>query len=58
MQLLMLNGVTPFVVTGDLIKPVTDAISSSLSTLTPIGLGIMATFISLGLIKRVIFTFL
>lgn len=47
-----------FTITADLVKPVTDAISSGLTTLVPVGIGIMATFIGLSLIPRVIYKFL
>lgn len=49
---------TTFQVTADLVKPVTDAINSGLTTLVPIGLGVMATFIGIGLIPRIIYKFL
>lgn len=47
-----------YTVTAETVAPVTTAISSGLSTLMPIGIGIMATFIGIGIIKRVIFSFL
>lgn len=47
-----------FTITADLVKPVTDAISSGLTTLVPVGIGIMATFVGLSLIPRVIYKFL
>lgn len=47
-----------FAITADTVKPVTDAINSGLTTLIPIGIGIMGTFIGISLIKRVIYTFL
>lgn len=47
-----------FSITADTVKPVTDAINSGLTTLIPIGIGIMGTFIGISLIKRVIYTFL
>lgn len=54
----MSSTVTPFTVTADTVKPVTDAINSGLATLVPIGIGIMGTFIAIALIKRIIYTFL
>ena len=45
-------------ITAELVKPITDAINSGLTTLVPVGLGIMATFIGIGLIPRVIYKFL
>ena len=53
----MENAVS-FAVTSALVQPVVDAINSGLTTLVPIGLGIMATFIGVHLIKRVMYMFL
>ncbi len=50
--------VKAFEVTADTVAPVTSAINTGLNTLIPIGIGIMGTFITIGLIKRVIYTFL
>ena len=47
-----------FEITSDLVAPITTAISSGLTTLVPIGIGIMAVFIGIGLIPRIIFKFL
>ena len=47
-----------FVVTAELVKPITDALSSGLTTLVPVGIGIMATFIGVSLIPRIIYKFL
>lgn len=47
-----------FTITAELVKPVTDAISSGLTTLVPVGIGIMATFVGLSLIPRIIYKFL
>ena len=49
---------TGFSITAELVKPITDAISSGLTTLVPVGIGIMATFVGLSLIPRVIYKFL
>ena len=37
-----------FEITSDLVAPITTAISSGLTTLVPIGIGIMAVFIGIG----------
>jgi hypothetical protein len=37
---------------------VTSGVNSPLGILVPVGIGIMATFIAIGLVKRVIYTFL
>lgn len=47
-----------FAITAELVAPVTEAISSGLTTLVPVGIGIMATFVGLSLIPRVIYKFL
>ena len=47
-----------YTVTAETVAPVTSAISSGLTTLMPIGIGVMATFIGIPLIKRVIYSFL
>lgn len=49
---------TGFQITAELVKPITDALSSGLTTLVPVGIGIMATFIGISLIPRVIYKFL
>lgn len=51
----MLDG---FTITAETVAPVTEAIASGLTTLVPIGIGIMATFVGISLIPRVIFKFL
>lgn len=52
------NSVAAFTVTADTVAPIVNAINSGLTTLVPIGIGIMGTFIGISLIKRVIYTFL
>lgn len=47
-----------FEITSELVAPITTALSSGLSTLVPIGIGIMATFIGISLIPRIIYKFL
>lgn len=47
-----------FAITAELVQPITTAISSGLTTLVPIGIGIMATFVGIGLIPRIIYKFL
>ncbi|MGN0517548.1 MAG: hypothetical protein ACI4II_02350 [Acutalibacteraceae bacterium] len=53
-----MDGVVTFEITSSLVQPIVSAINSGLNTLVPIGLGIMATFIGVHLIKRVIYMFL
>lgn len=52
------TSVASFTISADTVSPVTNAINSGLSTLVPIGIGIMGTFIGIALIKRIIYTFL
>lgn len=47
-----------FTITADMVKPITDALSSGLTTLVPIGIGIMAVMIGVSLIPRIIYKFL
>lgn len=47
-----------FTITAELVKPITDAISSGLTTLVPIGLTVMGAMIGIGLIPRIIYKFL
>lgn len=49
---------TTFTITSELVQPIVNAINSGLTTLVPIGLGIMATFIGIHLIPRIIYKFL
>ena len=51
----MLEG---FVITAETVAPITTAITSSLTTLVPVGIGIMATFIGLSMVPRIIYKFL
>ena len=53
-----MESVATFEVTSQLVQPIVNAINSGLTTLVPIGLGIMATFIGISLIPRVIYKFL
>lgn len=50
--------VASFAITAELVQPIVDAINSGLTTLVPIGLGVMATFIGISLIPRIIYKFL
>lgn len=51
------RGMT-FEITTALVKPISDAISSGLTTLVPVGIGIMAAFIGISLIPKIIYRFL
>lgn len=54
----MEDAVIDFALTDAVIKPITDAISSGLEVMIPIGIGIMAVFIGIGLIPKIIYRFL
>ena len=47
-----------YTVTAESVAPITTAITSALTNLMPVGIGIMATFIGIAVLKRVIYTFL
>lgn len=47
-----------FTITAETVAPVVDAISSGLTVLVPVGIGIMATFVGISLIPRIIYKFL
>lgn len=53
-----MDPVTAFTITSELVEPIQTAINSGLSTLVPIGIGIMAVFVGIGLIPRIIYKFL
>ena len=50
---LLLSG-SAFQITSEAIRPITEAIQSGLTVLVPVGLGIMATFVGISLIPRII----
>ena len=52
------TDVASFSITSSTVDPIVNAINSGLTTLVPIGIGIMATFIGVHLIRRVIYMFL
>lgn len=53
-----MDAVAAFEITSNLVQPITNAINSGLTTLVPIGIGIMATFVGISLIPRIIYKFL
>lgn len=46
------------VITADMLKPVIDAVSTNAGVILPVGLAIMAIFIGIGMIPRLIYKFL
>lgn len=47
-----------FEITSALVQPIVDTISSGMTTLVPIGITVMAAFIGISLIPRIIYKFL
>ena len=52
------NVITYFNVTQSLVQPLVESINSALTTMVPIGLGIMSSFIGVNILKRIIWSFL
>lgn len=46
------------VISAEMLAPITEALSTNLSTLLPVGLGIMGTMIGVSLIPRIVYKFL
>lgn len=46
------------VITPEMLAPITTALTSNLSVLLPIGIGIMGTMIAISLIPRIVYKFL
>lgn len=47
-----------FAITSEMLAPVTNAVSSGLDVLVPIGIGIMAVMVGISLIPRIVYKFL
>ena len=45
-------------ITAEMLAPITEALSSNLNVILPVGLGIMGTMIGVGLIPRLVYKFL
>ena len=54
----MEGAVATFEITSELVQPLVTAINSGLDVLVPIGIGIMAVFVGINLIPRIIYKFL
>lgn len=52
------SSTTGFQITESLVAPIKNAIDSGLSTLVPIGIGVMSVMIGISLIPRIIYKFL
>lgn len=46
------------VISAEMLSPITEALSTNLTTLLPVGLGIMGTMIGVSLIPRIVYKFL
>ena len=44
--------------TAQMLQPITEAVSTNLGVLLPVGLGIMGTMIGISLIPRIVYKFL
>ena len=53
-----MEPVTAFTITSALVQPLVDTINSGLTTLVPVGIGLMAAFIGIALIPRIINKFI
>ena len=53
----LLTEVGGFKITAQLVQPVVDAINSGLTTLLPVGIGIMAIMMGVHLIPRILYKF-
>lgn len=45
-------------ITADMLQPITEAVTSNLTALTPVGIGIMSLMVGVGLIPRIVYKFL
>lgn len=50
--------VTSVAITADMLQPITNALTSNLSVILPVGISIMGIMIGVGLIPRIIYKFL
>lgn len=49
---------TNIAITADMLKPITDTLTSNLEVLIPVGVSIMGVMIGVGLIPRIVYKFL
>lgn len=45
-------------ITAEMLKPITDAVSSNIGVLLPVGLSIMGIMVGVNLIPRIVYKFL
>lgn len=45
-------------ISAEMLAPITEALTSNLNVILPVGLGIMGTMIGVGLIPRLVYKFL
>lgn len=53
----MKGGVTMLPITSEMLAPITSAVANNLSTLLPVGIGLMAIMLGVSLIPRIIWKF-
>jgi len=53
-----MKGEIKMVINSEMLAPITEAITTNLQTLLPVGLGIMGTMIGVSLIPRIVYKFL
>lgn len=53
-----MDAASTFTLSADLLKPITDGITSNLNVLVPVGITIMGIIIAVSLIPRIIYKFL
>lgn len=56
-EVLFMEGTTLVNVTAEMLEPITNAVTSNLGVLLPVGIGIMAIMIGVALIPRIIYKF-
>lgn len=45
-------------ISAEMLQPITEALTSNVNVILPVGLGIMGTMIGIGLIPRLVYKFL
>ena len=54
----VVDAPTYFQVTNTMVQPLVDAINSGLTVMLPIGITVMASFIGINVVKRVLWSFI
>lgn len=53
-----MEGSTAMAITSEMLKPITDALTSNIGVLLPVGITIMGIMIGVSLIPRIVYKFL